>query len=121
MKRLTIVAILVIALIGGVALGELNNTYSFKCGDFSSELASTDVGLVNITAIPNADVAVAIATSIAESSHLIGQDSEISVLFDESSETWIVSFDENPMEIGGELYIALNMNNAQVVKVWFEE
>lgn len=84
-------------------------------------LTATDVGQVDIIAIPNADVAVTIAASIVESSHLIDPSSEVDVFFDEPSKTWIVSFDEDPIEIGGELYIALNMNNAQVVKVWFEE
>ena len=121
MRKLTVAAILMISLIGGFALGESSSTYDFKRGDFSSMLASTDVGLVDITAVPNADVAVTIATSIVKSSQLISPSSEISVLLDESSKAWIISFDEDPTEIGGELYIAINMSNAQVVKIWFEE
>ena len=51
-------------------------------------LTSNEVGLVDITAIPNADVAVTIATSIAKSAHLIASSDEISVFFDEKSKIW---------------------------------
>ena len=116
-----VAAVLVFSLIGGITLGESVSSYTFRCGDFSSMLTSSDVGLVDITAVPDADTAVTIATSIAESSHLVNSSSETSVFLDESSKVWIVAFDENPTEIGGELYIALNMSNAQVVRIWFEE
>lgn len=102
-------------------MSELNYTQEYTSGDFSYMLTTEDVGVVEIEALPNAEVAVTVATAIADTAHLIDRDMKTDVFFDEGTKTWIIAFYENPLEVGGELYIALDMDTAKVQRIWFEE
>ena len=102
-------------------MSELNYTQEYMSGDFSYMFTSEDVGVIETEALPNADVAVTVATAIADASHLVDQDMKTDVYFDEGTKAWIVAFHKSPLELGGELYIALDMDTAEVLRIWFEE
>ena len=121
MKKIIVVMWVFIFLIGGSSMAEYAAKHNVEIGDYSKMLNMDAVGLVNSDAIPNADIAVGVARSIALG---IDENIELSdsfVYFDNVTETWIVCLDDEPDAIGGELYIALRKTDGCVVKMWFEE
>ena len=79
--------------------------------------------------IPNAETALAIATSIYEAvdkHHEVEGLVPSSVFYDEDDEIWVVSFDRpNPSQnidiSGGGWCIAMRKSDGQVVKIWRTE
>lgn len=121
MKKILTITLLFIVLIGRVAVSEFEGSYDYKRGNFTSMLTASDVGLLDMIALPDAATTIDVATTVAQASKRLRGNGTFCVYFDMPTETWIISFDADPNELGGELYVALAKSDAKVLKIWYEE
>lgn len=76
-------------------------------GDYSEYLAEKGVGTVETIVIPNRETATEIAGAIAKNIIEDIDNRSVLITFDDGTNTWIVSFDDDLEKLGGEFSIAL--------------
>ena len=109
------------ALIGWGVMAEEINLEGIQHGDYSKYLAEKGVGTVATIVIPNKETATEIAGAIAKNIIEDIDNRAVLITFDDGTNTWIVSFDDDLEKLGGEFSIALQASDGCVIKMWFDE
>ncbi len=109
------------ALIGWGVMAEEINLEGIQHGNYSKYLAEKGVGTVETIVIPNKETATEIAGAIAKNIIEDIDNRSVLITFDDGTNTWIVSFDDDLEKLGGEFSIALQASDGCVIKMWFDE
>ena len=125
MKKMLIIAMAIVSLVGGIALAEALNANAKAGGEYAVDYFGRTDGVMETIALPDEATAVEVASAIAKNIVPADKMESVHVMFDADNDAWIITFSPaarpETIELGEETNIVLSASDCRVLKIWGAE